>query len=336
MGSLRCKLTWTKATVVVLVLAVFGGSTAFAATHAATRKPKLVKVSMLYVLSAGHGILRPEGKTTYTLHLKGVDRHAVWFSDRPIRRSGATAVAGFAESWKRLGFVADPPNAALDYTDRAGRRRTAVFELSAPSYAAQAGTLTFKARLLDPESVTSANLADHARAADTHPPVRLGDPSLFVDDSEEEAPVVGRCVLATYPYCPATDFAGLDLSGYSFRDGNFSYSLWQGADLSGAEFTGAELALGQFQKADLSGANLTIANLGAANLQGADLKGANLAGADLQETHFEGADLENANLEHANLDHAFLEGANITGANFKHADVCNVIWVDGEREEECP
>jgi uncharacterized protein YjbI with pentapeptide repeats len=336
MGSLRSKLTWTKAMVVVLALAVLGGGTALAATHAATRRPKLMKVSMLYVLSAGHGVLRPEGKTTYTLHLKGVDRDAVWFSDRPVRRSGATPVAGFADSWKPLGFVADPPNAALDYTDRAGRRRTAVFELSAPRYAAQTRTLTFKARLLDPESVTAANLADHARAADTYPPGRLDDLSLFVDDSEGEAPVIGRCVLANYPYCPATDFRGVDLAGYSFRDGEFRSSLWQGDDLSGAEFTGAGLTSGQFQKADLSGANLTIANLSEANLQGADLKGANLEGADLQETHFEGADLENANLEHANLDHAFLENANITGANFKHADVCNVIWVDGEREEECP
>jgi hypothetical protein len=337
MRPLPRKLTWTNAAVLILAFAVLGGSTAFAANRASTglRKPKMTKVSLLYVLSGGHAVLRPDGKATYTLHLKGLDRHAVWFSDRPIRGSGATPIARFAGSWKTLGFAADPPNAALDYIDSAGRRRTAVLELSAPRYAEHAGMLTFRARLLDPETVASANLADHARAADLHPPVRLVDPSLFIDDSEEEAPVIDHCVLIPEASCPASDFVGADLAGLDLHYGVFWDSYWGGANLSGANLMNANLGGGFFKHANLSGANLTGASM-SAHFEEANLKGADLERAFLAESDFENADLENANLEGADLEGADLIGANITGANFKHADVCNMVGVEGTVEEDCP
>jgi hypothetical protein len=337
MGAFRSRLNWTNAAIAILAFAVLGASTAFAATRPPTalRKPKLTKVSLLYVLGAGRAILRPDGKATYALHLKGVDRHAVWFSDRPLRRSGATPVSRFAGSWKSLGFVADPPNAALDYTDATGRRRTAIFELSAPRYAAHAGTLTFKARLLDPETITAPNLADHARAADLRPPVRLADPSLFIDDSAGEAPVLDNCVLAPEAMCPRSDFSGADLAGIDLHYGVFWDSSWEGADLSGTNLMQANLGGGFFKHADLAGANLSGASA-AANFVDADLKGANLERGFFREASFENADLENADLEHADLEGAFLTGANITGANFGHADVCNMVGVEGTVEEECP
>src|SRR4051794_21850141 len=94
--------------------------------HAAgkvTRQPRMRKVSLLYALNAGSGRLAPrKGKgARYELTLQGLDRNVTWFSDRPVRRTSSFPIAGLAKAWTGFGFAADPPNAALTYSDRSGR-----------------------------------------------------------------------------------------------------------------------------------------------------------------------------------------------------------------------
>src|SRR5690348_3842573 len=107
------------------------------------REPKLQKVSLLYVVDSASGTLTGKGKAR-ALTLKGTAADAVWFSDRPERRSGSFPTGGLASSWKGFGFAADPPNAALVYMDPAlGFERTVVLTLSKPRYAAKSHALSF-------------------------------------------------------------------------------------------------------------------------------------------------------------------------------------------------
>ncbi len=117
------------------------------ASGQALRAPRNSKISLLYVLNAGRGTLMPQpghpGRLTLTL--TGLERRAVWFSDRPTRRSGTFPISGLATAWKGFGFASQPPNAALDYTDPTrGPGHTVILELTHARY--HHGTLTFTAR----------------------------------------------------------------------------------------------------------------------------------------------------------------------------------------------
>ena len=55
----------------------------------------------------------------------------VWFADRPARAAGTGTAAGLVANWKRLGFTAVPPNAAL-VTSRDGMTMQQAVKVSNP------------------------------------------------------------------------------------------------------------------------------------------------------------------------------------------------------------
>jgi hypothetical protein len=78
---------------------------------------------LLFTQSAARATLTPtkckcDGRYILTLH--GVDKHTVWFSDRPNRHAGHMGTRNFAQAWSSFGFRADPPNAALSAIDATG------------------------------------------------------------------------------------------------------------------------------------------------------------------------------------------------------------------------
>jgi hypothetical protein len=289
---------------------------ALGAVPAGTEKPKVRKISLLYALGAGAGSLAKKGGA-YTLTLEGLDRDVAWFSDRPARHSGTFAAVALPGAWKGFGFEADPPNAALVYRDPAGHPgRTVILELRSPRYAK--GKLSFAARVLDPKTVASPNLADRVAVADTRPASRLADVSLFIDDGE--APVIDFCTLQPYTVCTGgNDFQnaslnGIDLHGANLSGATFFEANLSQANLSGAIFNGSEMQSVNLEQTNLSGASLTGVNLGESYMPGANLSGANLTNANLSAT------------ELLNVD---FRGADLTGVNFNLAGLCNTTMTDG-------
>lgn len=341
---------------------------------AAAKTPKHGKVrqiSQLYVLGASAATLTPVSQTgvRYRLRLKGLDRNVVWFADRPARRSGSFPASGLVSAWKGFGFTADPPNAALTYTDKAGQSRTAIVELTRPKYAA--GKISFSARVLDPRRLDAPHLADHLARADRTPSGTLFDVSLFVDDNE--APVIDGCVFGPYMSCSnhnltnltANDldgpneelefanFSGSNFNGAFLAYGDFeminlTHASFSGASLRGTRLEGVNFTQANFFKADLSGVSvINVVAFEQADFSEADLSKAELRDSDFVEAQLEGASFAGANLNRANLDRANMRssdfsGANLTGAemigveirgaNFENADLSGAELATKERE----
>lgn len=279
----------------------------------AVARPRNERVSLLYVLNAGSGTLTPKPGAAgrYTLSLHGLDQHSVWFSDRPARRSGAFLSKGFAAAWKGFGFAADPPNAALVYTDPAtGRERTVILELTHPTYR-QGHALSFDASVVDP-SKAGEDLAAHARSADREPASRLANPSLFVDDTS--APVVGSCVLQPYTVCNEANISNVNLSGIDLKG-----AFLEGANLSNDNLAGAEMKYDVLIKANLDGDDLEGATMEYDFVAEASLKGANLMHTNLSRAEAYDADLEDASLYEAEVSFTNFESSNFTNGTLEGA-----------------
>jgi hypothetical protein len=282
------------------------------------RNPRSAKVSLLYVVNAGRGTLTPEvgHPGRFTLTLKHLESPAVWFSDRPTRRSGTFPASGIAAAWKGFGFTTAPPNAAIDYTDPArGFGRTAILELTRPRY--RHGAVSFTVRILDPGPITDGNLAAHARRADRTPPHILTNPTLFIDDTS--APIVSGCIIQPFTDCPPTIVFGLTTAGVNLS----------GVNLSGADLLGAQLVGANFQSSNLAGANLTEANLVSANFNNANLSGANLFDSNLNADNFVHANLTGAKLIAATVWYASFRFATLDLGTILNAELCSTTLPDG-------
>jgi hypothetical protein len=115
---------------------------------------------------------------TYTLTLSGAAAQTVYFSDRPERIVGLAPTQLFLDG---LGFTPEnPPNAALVADTGTGETEILVIELFDPVYDADAGTLTYDARVL--ADYAEPGLASLARQqTDYDYPATFGDGSLFID-----------------------------------------------------------------------------------------------------------------------------------------------------------
>ena len=290
---------------VLLFLLLLALTATAQASNQGLRKHRTAKVSLLYVVNAHGASLTRRANGQLMLTLTSVAANAVWFSDRPVRDSGTFPASGLASAWEAFGFAAQPPNAALDYTDpHRGPGHTVILELTHPRY--RRGGLSFAVRIIDPRTIASGNLASHARRADRTPPRTLLDPSLFIDDFEFplsgvviQAPSYNGCVIGAFAVCP-----GLSLTNFVWVTSTPA-DLW-GANFAHADFTGSTFKWG-LMDADLVGTNFTRANLTHSFFVGANLAGATLVDANLTYASFTGANLTDANLTGAT-------GANLTGA----------------------
>ncbi|MGI9540308.1 MAG: hypothetical protein ACR2N6_09175, partial [Miltoncostaeaceae bacterium] len=143
-------------------------------THA-TATATVRRPEFLFALSApGARITRVRGG--YRLGLDRPHPGVVRFSDRPDRLAGSESLATFVRNWKRNGFVADPPNAALVALGAPSGRDVMVLELRRPRLTRTG--LSFSAK---PVGTPPASLASFAKRADRPRALRLGPTSLFVD-----------------------------------------------------------------------------------------------------------------------------------------------------------
>ena len=144
--------------------------------------------SVLFSLSAERMHFENAQGLDATLVMEGVDAHTIWFTDRPVRKSGAITTGRLAAEWESGGtFAQDPPNAALVLQEPvkvdAGQADTLVAEMENATYDAASETLRAQIKVLTDEAADAVegNLGAHGDNHDTAWPTQAGAVSLFID-----------------------------------------------------------------------------------------------------------------------------------------------------------
>lgn len=252
----------------------------------------------LFVQSVEGGTFTPiDGTDLYVLELTHAGAATLAFADRPAR---TVRLLPTTEALDAIGFVPEPPNAALVIGP--ANAEVIVLELLEGNYSAESGTLVYRVRLLAEADIpTFAGEMDGLTVI--APPERFGHASLFIDDTaldgvEASADEGDQCNLAR-SYDPSTGLPSL------------AYHDFSGCDISEIDLSGADL-----RKAFLNNSFALEINLAGANLEWANLRAAS----------FRAANLINANLSFANLHTTDLLEANLTGAVLDNAIIDNVYW----------
>lgn len=163
---------------IVSALVLGASSPAQAMPKAATRTKTPNPV--LLVLSARDGMIAKTGKD-YTLTLSGVDKHTLWFADRPDRAAGFVKTSRVVSEWS-LGLQPSPPNAGLVHAGirmrRKNRPQPESVELLKPTQQAN-GDLVFPIKALAGDRITTG---------------RFSQPVLFIDS-------VNPCIDLAPPEC---------------------------------------------------------------------------------------------------------------------------------------
>lgn len=170
--------------------------------------------SLLFVLDGKDGTFVHPKKSSrsdrYSLTLRDLSGSTIWFADRPRRDAGRLATKGFFGGWGRLGFRADPPNAAL-VVKAGGRSHTMAVELKLRRYEADRRLARFDVRAL---GSLGGGLRHLNRALERRLPRTFSSPSLFIDNSGYEA----GCTLGETQLM-AIDGAVPEVSGMIRADG---------------------------------------------------------------------------------------------------------------------
>jgi hypothetical protein len=154
-----------------------------------------------------------------TLVMEGVDPHAIWFTDRPVRKSGAITTSKLAAEWADGGtFDKDAPNAALVLHEPKkvddGVTDTLVAEVQDAVYNPENKTFRAQLKVLTDEEADNSegNLAAHGDNHDVAWPSEAGAVSLFIDSvgldaviaSDSPSPVAVSTPTAAAPVAAAS------------------------------------------------------------------------------------------------------------------------------------
>jgi hypothetical protein len=182
MGSPRAAVTWWRLAGAVLV--AVGAIVALALASPGTspgrdtplRRTAQATPELLFVQDARRGTFtKRRGAPGYLLRLRGVDRKAVYFSDRPVRDTGVVSVEAMLLSLYSRGETA--PNAAVELVGRKSEDVVAL-ELRRPRYNPRQRTLSFVTRRL---RAVGGALTQYRGRLDGRLPRRFGNVSLFID-----------------------------------------------------------------------------------------------------------------------------------------------------------
>ncbi|MBX5442755.1 MAG: tail fiber protein [Solirubrobacteraceae bacterium] len=135
--------------------------------------------SLLFTVGAQRGTLRQSGGALH-LTLRGVDRRATWFTDRPDRNAGHVLTSQLVGAWSDLDFARIAPNAALVIDGAHRSRDTIALELRRPAYDRARRTLRFTVRRL---AALGPGLPQLHAQLDRRIPRRFGRATLFIDNA---------------------------------------------------------------------------------------------------------------------------------------------------------
>lgn len=149
------------------------------------------RASVLFALDASSGSFTrvPGRPQQYTLALRGVARGTTWFTDRPRREAGRVTTRSLLGSWRRLGFAAEPPNAAVVLDGGRRARDTVALELRLRSRDSRRRTARFRARVLPG---LGPGLSHLNRRLDRRLPKHFVRASLFIDSATSTSCIVGQ------------------------------------------------------------------------------------------------------------------------------------------------
>jgi hypothetical protein len=174
-GSWRRRLGLACAVGIVVALAAPAGANTFAQGKAKT-------APLLFAVQGTGGTYTDDGNGTATLTLTGVNGQATWFTDRPQRQAGNTAIPVALQT---IGFAKDPPNAVMTVSLADPDHDALAVKLENPSFDEANAALTFEVtRLRKPPD---AGLEAYRSQLDDSVHPSFGQFSLFIDDSN--APV---------------------------------------------------------------------------------------------------------------------------------------------------
>ena len=147
--------------------------------------------SVLFALEARSGSFTrvPDRPHQYTLILRGVARGTTWFTDRPQREAGRVTTRSLLGSWRRLGFAAEPPNAAVVLDDGRRARDTVALELRLRSRDNRRRTARFRVRVLPG---LGPGLSRLNRRLDRRLPKHFAGASLFIDSVTSTSCTIGQ------------------------------------------------------------------------------------------------------------------------------------------------
>ncbi|MDP2289340.1 MAG: hypothetical protein Q8M73_12340 [Actinomycetota bacterium] len=175
-------------TVVYAAALVTGSVWLTACSASPDAAPQTEKPTVLFSLSADTMRLENPSGDDVTLVMEGVDPHAIWFTDRPARKSGAITTGRLAAEWEDGdSFNEDPPNAALVLHQPVkvgdGATDTLVVEILGAAYDPKEATFRADLKVLTKERAASlkGNLATHGGRHDLAWPASAGAVSLFID-----------------------------------------------------------------------------------------------------------------------------------------------------------
>lgn len=153
--------------------------------------------SILFAVGADRGSLKPRSESSgrYRLTLRGLDRKSLWFSDRPNRDSGLVTTRRLFGKWDRLGFLADPPNAALTLELEDEDGDAVALELGRPAFDRESNSVRMRTEALYGPSHGLTHLVEEL---DRGVASRFGEARLFIDNARTSA--VNRCTVGEIDY----------------------------------------------------------------------------------------------------------------------------------------
>jgi hypothetical protein len=135
--------------------------------------------SILFSQTAGSANIKsdPNRSGWHLLTLNNVNKHTVWFTDRPQRSAGTLPTAKYVAHWDKgaNSFKINNPNASLIvFQDKQGLQTEehAVLQLSKPQYNIKTNTLTYAIKHIS-----------NAKDGDTLTAGQFGEVALFIDDT---------------------------------------------------------------------------------------------------------------------------------------------------------
>lgn len=116
--------------------------------------------SYLFVQNSSRATLSQQQKNSYTITLDAAPAYVGYFTDRPVRQSGAVKLADFLSMWSnksiKNNFAENPPNVAIVMVNDKGEQQNAMAELTNPHY--QNGVLSYQINVLNSQPLQAGKL----------------------------------------------------------------------------------------------------------------------------------------------------------------------------------
>jgi hypothetical protein len=171
--------SWKRRAALIGALGMLGSMAMLAASASADSRSRAAPktAALLFVVQGTGGTYTASPTGADVLALTGVDEQATWFTDRPDRQAGTTAIS---TALPMIGFDDDPPNGVLTVSDADADHDAIAVKLENPRYDGF-GALTFDATPLEKPG-------DGLRAYRSRLDETVGDSfggfSLFIDDAD--------------------------------------------------------------------------------------------------------------------------------------------------------